>query len=316
MGYSFPSKCWCCVRPEEESVAHVFFTSYAAKKVWTYFFSYAGLSFEGLSLQQAIVRCWSVEVIPRLKPIFQALPCIIVWELWKRRNSNKHDDPVSINRVVHQICTTIQSLVKVRKSGIRYVPQRWPDVLHMMENYMPRLRVTKVTWEFPIAGWTKINSDGASRGNPGRSSIGFCLRNEQGDLIYAVGKEIDETTNTQAEARAILEALRYCTNIGISQIWLETDSILLKNTIEGNWKPPWIIEEEVEEIKEMIRRCNGRVSHIYREGNKLADHLANYALNMGNLECHELQHLDTKGRRLVNVDKLRCPNLKIKVVRS
>nr|XP_009790799.1 PREDICTED: uncharacterized protein LOC104238200 [Nicotiana sylvestris] len=192
------SKCWCCVKSQEETVAHVFFTSYAAKKVWTYFFSYAGLSLEGLSLHQAIVRCW----------------------------------------VVQQICTTIQSMVKVRKPGIIFVPHRWPDVLNKMENYRPILKFNKVTWEFPLAGWIKINIDGASRQNPGRSSIGYCIRNDKGDLVYAVGKEIKETTNTQAEARAILEALRYCTIHHTQQIWLETDSMLLKNTIEGNWKPP------------------------------------------------------------------------------
>lgn len=52
--------------------------------------------------------------------------------------------------------------------------------------------------------------DGTSRGIPGRISIGFCLRNELGDVIYACGKEVHETTNTVAEALAVLEALRYC----------------------------------------------------------------------------------------------------------
>ncbi|XP_075111465.1 uncharacterized protein LOC142181808 [Nicotiana tabacum] len=195
MGYRMASKCWCCVKPREETVAYVFFTSYAAKKM---------------------ARC------------------------------SKYDG-----------------------------------------NYLPTLKFNKVTYEFPLAGWIKINTDGASRGNLGRSSIGYCIRNDNGDLVYVVGKEMKETTNTQAETRAILEALRYCTIHHTHQIWLETDSMLRKNTIEGNWKPHWIIEEEVEEINELLTGGNGRVSHIYREGNKLADHLANYALDMGNLECHE-----------------------------
>ncbi|XP_019231693.1 PREDICTED: uncharacterized protein LOC109212501 [Nicotiana attenuata] len=118
MGYFMPSKCRCCVFPKEGTVSHVFYRSYTASRVWSYFFSHAGMSLEGLSLHQAIVKCWTVLVIPRLKPIFLALPSIIVWELWKRRNSNKHGEPVSTNRVVFQICTTLQSLIKVRKPGI------------------------------------------------------------------------------------------------------------------------------------------------------------------------------------------------------
>nr|XP_009784530.1 PREDICTED: uncharacterized protein LOC104232953 [Nicotiana sylvestris] len=148
-----------------------------ALKVWSYFYSHAGLSLEGLPLHQAIVKCWTTKVIPRLKPIFQALPSIIVWELWKRRNNNKH-------------------------------------------------------------GWTKINTDMASKGNPGRSSIGFCLRNEEGDLVYACGKEIQEVTNTQAETTAILEALKHCLTNEMNNIWVETDSMLLKKVITREWKPP------------------------------------------------------------------------------
>lgn len=56
----------------------------------------------------------------------------------------------------------------------------------------------------------KVNTDGASRGYPGRSAIGYCVRNDAGDMIYALGREINEATNTEAETIAILEALRLC----------------------------------------------------------------------------------------------------------
>lgn len=117
------------------------------------------------------------------------------------------------------------------------------------------------------------------------------------------------------EAIAILEALRYCLQQDIRQIWLETDSMMMKNVIIGIWKPPWVIEDEIEEIKKLLIMCNGEITHIYREGNKLADHLANYALDVGNIVCHDFHQLDTHGRRLVNVDKLLCPNLRIKAAR-
>lgn len=47
-----------------------------------------------------------------------------------------------------------------------------------------------------------------------------------------------------------------------------------------------------------------------REGNCLADHLANYALDVGNIEANCFQELDTKGRKIVNNDKLLCPYLR------
>lgn len=248
---------------------------------------------EGITLHQAIVRCWTADVTHRLKPIMQALPSVIVWELWKRRNSYKYGDAVTINRVIYQVFSTIQSLIKLRKPGIQNVPPRWPDMLKMMEDYTPILKYTKVLWELPSQGWIKVNTDGAARGNPGRSSIRYVLRNEEGDVVYACGKEIPKGSNTVVEAKGVYEALKFCLDNDYVLIDLHTDSMLLKNVITGEWKPPWAIGVIVEEIRDLMSRGNVTVSHTFREGNRLADHMANYALDVGPVECHSFEDLDT-----------------------
>lgn len=186
----------------------------------------------------------------------------------------------------------------------------------MMENYTPKFKVNKVLWEMLSEGWIKVNTDGASRGNPGRSSIGYCLKNELGDVIYVCGKEVHETTNTVAESLAILEALRYCRLHQPNNIWLETNSIMVRNVIVGNWKPPWAIVMYVEEIKQILEAYNTKMTHIFREGNRLADHLANYALDFGPIKCVSFAQLDVRGKGIVNDDKLQCPYLRIRVSRN
>ncbi|KAK6791473.1 hypothetical protein RDI58_010554 [Solanum bulbocastanum] len=52
-----------------------------------------------------------------------------------------------------------------------------------------KLYYLPVCWK-PPEGILKCNTDGASRGNPGRSSYGFWLRNSVGDLVYVQGQEI------------------------------------------------------------------------------------------------------------------------------
>lgn len=123
-----------------------------------------------------------------------------------------------------------------------------------MDHYTPRLKVTKVLWDLPEQGWVKVNTDGVSRGNPDRSSIGFVLRDREGDMRYARGKKIHEVTNTEAEASAILEALRYCVHHGYTNILVKTDSILMKIVIEDTWIAPWTVAAYVEEIKEVMGR--------------------------------------------------------------
>ncbi|XP_075080159.1 uncharacterized protein LOC142165521 [Nicotiana tabacum] len=314
IGYCMPSKCWCCIQPDEESLQHLFFKSETAKTTWKYFLSRAGIDVEGLTMHQAITKCWTANVCLRLKPIMQALPSCIVWELWKRRNSMKYGDGVTTSRVIYQVSSNLQALVKVRKPGMIMVPHKWQDLLAVMENSTHKLKVTKVMWEFPSAGWLKVNTDGALRGNPGRSSIGFCIRNENGDIVKSVGKEIEETINTIAEAKAMVEALRFCRFKQYSHVWLQTDSMLLKKIMDGIWKPPWIIYEQVEEMMQLMNGGNYTVTHIHREGNKLADHLANFALDHGEIECQQFWHLDAQGRRLVNEDKLQCDTKMLKAL--
>lgn len=53
-------------------------------------------------------------------------------------------------------------------------------------------------------------------------------------MIHACGKKIQESTNMVVETLAIMEALRYCAHHHFTHIWLQTDSMMLKNVIEAN----------------------------------------------------------------------------------
>lgn len=92
--------------------------------------------------------------------------------------------------------------------------------------------------------------------------------------------------------------------------------MLLKNIMDGFWRPPWTITEQVEEIMHLLEGGNYVVSHIFREVNKLADHLANYALDHGDIKCQGFWQLDVQGIRLVDEDKLQCLNLWVKVAKG
>lgn len=109
--------------------------------------------------------------------------------------------------------------------------------------------------------------------------------------------------------------MRYCVAQNYTPIDLHTDSLLIKNVVIGEWNVPWVVVEYVEEIKELMQINNIIVNHTLREGNKLADNLANYALDKGLIEAHCFEELDIQSRSIVNNDKLQCPYLRIKVAR-
>ncbi|XP_075086336.1 uncharacterized protein LOC142169040 [Nicotiana tabacum] len=94
--------------------------------------------------------------------------------------------------------------------------------------------------QLPCHGWYKCNTDGASKGNPGPSSLGFCARDDEGDAVYARAVDLGVTTNVVAAAKAILQGLEYYVEHDFHPLILETDSLVIKKAIEGEWDPPWV----------------------------------------------------------------------------
>lgn len=64
------------------------------------------------------------------------------------------------------------------------------------------------------------------------------MRDNVGDLVYARAIELGVTTNVVAEAKTIVEGLKYCVEHDLHPLILETDSFVLKKVIEGERDPP------------------------------------------------------------------------------
>lgn len=216
MGINIASRCWCCTHPKFETMSHLFLTSDTATKLWRMFANVVGIHIEGLQLSQV----GTSDCCPILKPLMIAVPTVIIWNLWKRRNSFKHGRPSSYDNLVFKVNSDLWTLGRCVYPKLQDLPAGWSNMVAYLEKYKPKLYFLPVSWK-PIEGILKCNTDCASRGNPGRSTYGFCIRNSTGNLIYAQGEEIREGTNLEAEAIAIREALAHCVTEGIRQVCLE-----------------------------------------------------------------------------------------------
>lgn len=169
-----------------------------------------------------------------------------------------------------------------------------------------------ITWSKPSVGWLKCNTDGASRGNPGPSSVAFCIRISEENLIYAKMKQIGYNTNIYAEALAMKEGIEYCRNNEMFPLIIETDSLFLKKVIEGDWRVPWRINSTIIRIKQALSSGEHVVTHTLREGNKVADFFANIVFDFaGTKEYTSHQDLPAKAKALVQLDKLQVPNIRL-----
>jgi ribonuclease HI len=124
-------------------------------------------------------------------------------------------------------------------------------------------------------------ADGASRGNPGPSALGAIVYDEAGRELHRASRALGRGTNNQAEYRAAIAALEAALGLGASEVELRMDSELVVRQLSGRYrvKNPGLIplHKRILDLRTRFRRVE--VRHIPRAQNKVADALANQALD-------------------------------------
>jgi len=81
-----------------------------------------------------------------------------------------------------------------------------------------------------------IHIDGASKGNPGPAGVGIVIADAHGNSLARISSYIGKATNNQAEYRALITALEYAASIKAVHVTVRTDSQLVAEQINGNYK--------------------------------------------------------------------------------
>ena len=128
-----------------------------------------------------------------------------------------------------------------------------------------------------------IFSDGGARGNPGPAGIGAVLYNEDKKIIAEISHYLGETTNNQAEYRALIAAIKKARELGGQEIVCYLDSELVVKQLNREYKvknkdlAPLFLE--VYNLSLGFQKIS--FIHIPREQNSVADRLANEAMDRG-----------------------------------
>jgi ribonuclease HI len=124
-----------------------------------------------------------------------------------------------------------------------------------------------------------MNFDGASKGNPGLSGAGMVIyKNEE--EIWSSHKFIGCKTNNQAEYSALIFGLEGALKLGIKNLSVLGDSLLVINQVNGLYKvkSDFILPLHKEVLVLKSKFDFIEFNHVYRDNNKRADALSNLAL--------------------------------------
>jgi hypothetical protein len=108
--------------------------------------------------------------------------------------------------------------------------------LNAKEKQQPmRCEVARKRWNVPPLDLLKINTDGSFIPELMEGSWGFIIRDHDGDAVLAgAGRILAAPDALTVEAIACQQALQAATDIGISRIQVEVDSVVLKHALQSH----------------------------------------------------------------------------------
>ncbi len=123
-------------------------------------------------------------------------------------------------------------------------------------------------------------TDGGARGNPGPAGIGVVIKRGN-EVVKKYGRYLGETTNNQAEYKALISALEHVTELGAEEVECMLDSELVVKQMKHEYrvKDPDLapLFLKVYNLTQGFKKVT--FHHIPREKNKEADAMVNEALD-------------------------------------
>jgi ribonuclease HI len=98
----------------------------------------------------------------------------------------------------------------------------------------------------------KLYTDGGSRGNPGPSAGGYVILDMANNVVKSNGKYLGVTTNNQAEYHSLKGGMEMALTLGIRELDVYMDSLLVVNQMKGIFKIKnrdlWPIHDAIKQI--------------------------------------------------------------------
>ena len=197
---------------------------------------------------------------------------VTCWWLWKWRNDRSFQTTPRIP--VDQISFLFARVRQIDLAMKRHAESHNIQRPGRCERY--------IRWYHLGVGWVKLNTDGASKGNPGPAGAGGLIRGHRGELFEVFAMNCGSCSCTRAELLAVLRGLMVAWGGGHRKVQVEVDSEVVVRLLEGD--PP-----SSSPYIHLIRKCMALISrsdwevkimHCFREANRAADLLANFGVTL------------------------------------
>lgn len=272
------SRCELC-RECTETTVHLFLDCSIVSSMWTWLFSMFRLCFPHGSLLQDFFLDSHLTLLSFSSRLLWFIAiCNLLWCIWHERNKLRHDGGSFCDVRFKQFF-----VISLRESaGLAFTPsssttQHVPifGLLGLSPLRPAAPRFIPVAWAPPPPHWVKVNTDGSFH-DIDNAGFGGIFRSETTSFLGAFSHKVCVSSAIDAEVLAVIESIRVARLRGWLSLWIETDSMLVVHYFNKPNCIPWRLLTRWANCIHIARQMNVRITHIFREGNSVADKLANY----------------------------------------
>ena len=194
-----------------------------------------------------------------------------VWWIWRWRNTRCFEDPEF---------RPLNPSRFIRSKAEEYIQVFNKCSLISANPTVRDSSANLVQWFPPPEGWSKLNVDGASKGNPGPAGAGGLLRGPYGNWIRGFALSIGLCSSVKAELIALLRGLKLAKDEGITKLLVHTDSQVIIRKLNMLHSKNSTYRYLVSQCQEFLNSPDWEVvvEHCFREANQAADFLANLGI--------------------------------------
>ena len=204
---------------------------------------------------------------------------MVVWAIWWECNKHifrKESLPLDIvlngiERSISEVTNSSFKMIKfnpivthwdsqvVQELKLLFIPNGWkisPPPAHIL----PRKNI----WRPLSFGLWKLNFDGASKGNPGPSGFGACIRNSFGEVVALTISPLPIDTNNITDAHALLAGLLLAKQGCFTRLHIEGDSSVIIDACIHRHIFSWKLKYVLNKIWRLLDEClDVFISHIF-----------------------------------------------------
>ncbi|GAU45776.1 hypothetical protein TSUD_24400 [Trifolium subterraneum] len=310
-GCHIPSMCNLC-NMHVESSFHIFFECDYVIKLWSWFAGCLNIVLLFNSMEDMWNLC-DLNRSPQCKITITAAIINLLNTIWLVRNEARFNNKIipwksAISLIIASTALTGNNTCKSSSNSIRDFT--FLKIFRVTIHHPKTPILKEIIWQPPLLNWIKVNIDGASCGNPGNASCGGVFRNNNADFMFAFVDPLGVETSYFAELCGVMKAIEIAFDKNWLNLWVETDSSLVVTAFNNPSKPVALpLRNRWRNVLFLLNHMNCMVTHIYREGNKVADLIVNHGLSLSastSWLTHPLFITDC-----LNSNKLGMPNFRL-----